>query len=95
MDMDAYRELLRIRVAHNVFVTVGQCIVKISVSLFLLRLVAERSHVIFLWCMIAFLAGFTFFSAFTLGMFLQTHKEGRCTKNFIVRLKAHSISPLS
>lgn len=67
MDMDRYRELLKVRLVHMICVTVGQCIVKISVSLFLLRLVVKRLHMWFLYGVIAFLVAFTAVSFCTLG----------------------------
>lgn len=68
MDKDRYRELLKVRQVHMICVTVGQCIVKTSVSLFLLRLVVRRLHISFLYGVIAFLAAFTVVSFCTLGM---------------------------
>jgi hypothetical protein len=53
-------------------VTLGQCVVKISVSLFLLRIVVRRFHVWFLYGVIVFLASFTIVSFCTLGMFDAT-----------------------
>lgn len=70
MDMDRYRELLKVRQVHMICVTVGQCIVKISVSFFLLRLVVRRLHIWFLYGVIAFLVAFTAVSFCTLGMTL-------------------------
>lgn len=71
MDMDRYRELLKVRLVHMICVTVGQCIVKISVSFFLLRLVVRRLHIAFLYGVIAFLVAFTVVSFCTLGMLLS------------------------
>ncbi|KAH6618479.1 hypothetical protein C7974DRAFT_415853 [Boeremia exigua] len=67
MDMDRYRELLKVRLVHMICVTVGQCIVKISVGLFLLRLVVRRLHTWFLYSVIVFLMAFTVVSFCTLG----------------------------
>ncbi|XPS72488.1 hypothetical protein M3J09_004653 [Ascochyta lentis] len=66
MDIINYRELLKVRQVHMICVTVGQCVVKISVSLFLLRLVARRLHVWFLYGVITFLTAFTIVSFCTL-----------------------------
>lgn len=70
--MELYRELLKVRFVHMICVTLGQCVVKISVSLFLLRIVVRRFHVWFLYGVIVFLASFTIVSFCTLGMFDAT-----------------------
>lgn len=70
--MALYRELLKVRFVHMICVTLGQCVVKISVSLFLLRIVVRRFHVWFLHGVIVFLASFTIVSFCTLGMFDAT-----------------------
>ena len=69
MDMDHYRELLKVRQVHMICVTMGQCFVKISVSLFLLRVVVRRLHTWFLYGVVAFLGAFTAVSFCTLGKF--------------------------
>jgi hypothetical protein len=68
-DMALYRELLKLRFVHMICVTLGQCVVKLSVSLFLLRIVARRFHIWFLYGVICFLSSFTIVSFCTLGMF--------------------------
>lgn len=67
LDKGRYRELLKVRQVHMICVTVGQCIVKISVTLFLLRLVVKRPHIWFLYGVVAFLSAFTLVSFSTLG----------------------------
>ena len=53
-------------------VALGRCVVKVSVSLFLLRIVARRFHVWFLYGVIVFLASLRIVSFCTLGMFDAT-----------------------
>lgn len=74
MDKDRYRELLKVREIHMICVTVGQCAVKISVSLFLLRLVVRRLHIWFLYGVNVFLAAFTVVSFCTLGMLYSLYR---------------------
>lgn len=44
-NLDGYRQLLKARLVHQVCVVVGISLVKISVSLLLLRLVPKTAHV--------------------------------------------------
>lgn len=75
LEKGRYRELLKVRQIHMICVTMGQCMVKISVSLFLLRLVVKTSHVWFLYGVIAFLSAFTLLSFSTLGKSLENSAD--------------------
>jgi hypothetical protein len=67
MDVGDYRELLKLRLVHMTCVTLGQCVVEVSVCLFLLRLVARLSHTWVLYGLIIFLSCFTVVSFYTIG----------------------------
>jgi hypothetical protein len=58
------------RQIHMITVMTGISLVKISVSLLLLRLVVRRLYVWFLWGVIIFMVAFTLACVGTLGMFL-------------------------
>ena len=70
-DATRYRELLKARLFHQVWVVVGLALVKISICLFLLRLVEKKPYnrklyTWFLWSFIAFMTAFTVASVLTL-----------------------------
>lgn len=52
-------ELRKIRRIRLELLVVGISLVKISVSLFLMRLVQRKTYAIFLWTLIGFLVAFT------------------------------------
>lgn len=61
-----YRELLKARLLHQVWVVVGLALVKVSICLFLLRLVAKKLYIRVLWGIIGFMFTFTIASVLTL-----------------------------
>jgi len=68
LDPPKYRQLLKIRLVHQVCVTAGVTVVKISVSYMLLRLAVQRNHIYFLYSLIVFLVAFIIACTGTLGM---------------------------
>jgi hypothetical protein len=62
----SYRKLLKARLLHQVWVVVGLALVKVSICLFLLRLVVKKLYINVLWGMVAFMTAFTLASVFTL-----------------------------
>ncbi|KAF2621923.1 hypothetical protein BU25DRAFT_296680, partial [Macroventuria anomochaeta] len=62
----SYRELLKARLLHQVWVVVGLALVKVSICLFLLRLVMKKLYIQFLWGIIVFMFAFTIASVLTL-----------------------------
>lgn len=69
MDRPRYRQLLKVRLVHQICVTAGVIVVKISVSYMLLRLAVQKSHVYFLYSLIVFLVAFIIACTGTLGIF--------------------------
>ena len=65
-DKPRYVQLLKFRLVHMTTVSVGIVLVKVSVCLFLLRLVTKRAQVWFLWGVICFLVPFVLASLGTL-----------------------------
>ena len=69
MDRPRYRQLLKVRLVHQICVIAGVTVVKISVSYMLLRLAVQKSHVYFLYSLIVFLVAFIIACTGTLGIF--------------------------
>lgn len=69
MDRPRYRQLLKVRLVHQICVTAGVIVVKISVSYMLLSLAVQKSHVYFLYSLIVFLVAFIIACTGTLGIF--------------------------
>jgi uncharacterized membrane protein YeiB len=65
-DKPRYVQLLKFRLVHMTTVSVGIVLVKVSVCLFLLRLVTRSAQVWFLWGVICFLVPFVLASLGTL-----------------------------
>src|SRR5690242_6502324 len=62
----SYHDLLKARLLHQVWVVVGLAFVKVSICLFLLRLVARKLYVNVLRGIVAFMIVFTAASVLTL-----------------------------
>jgi SNF family Na+-dependent transporter len=73
MDQIKYRQLLKVRLVHQVCVTAGVTVVEISVSYMLLRLAVQRNHRWFLYGLIIFLVGFIIACTGTLGKLLPDY----------------------
>jgi uncharacterized membrane protein YeiB len=65
-DKHRYKLLLKFRLVHMTTVSVGIVLVKMSVCLFLLRLMTRRAQTWFLWGIICFLVPFVLASLSTL-----------------------------
>lgn len=65
-NVTSYRRLLLARLLHQVFVVLAIGLVKISICMFLLRLVTKKLYVWFLWGMVAFMSAFTIASVLTI-----------------------------
>lgn len=61
-----YHELLKARLLHQVWVVVGLAFVKVSICLFILRLVAKKLYINVLWAIVVFMVAFTTASVLTL-----------------------------
>lgn len=58
-DHASYRQILKARQVHMIFVVIGISVAKISVAFFLLRLTIRRLYSSFLWGIVIFLTCFT------------------------------------
>ncbi|PSN67569.1 hypothetical protein BS50DRAFT_492995 [Corynespora cassiicola Philippines] len=71
MDKARYEQLIKVRVIHMMFIVTGLGLVKISVSLFLLRLATRKLYRLFLYGLVAFMVLFTLACDGTLGKIFQ------------------------
>ena len=76
MDKARYEQLIKVRVIHMMFIVTGLGLVKISVSLFLLRLATSKLYRLFLYGLVAFMVLFTLACDGTLGKVLPTTYNG-------------------